>query len=65
MQHSDKTLTTIYVNHMCETYVMFRKTHMNLRLKKQMKHLEQIVATYVYSHCNICNIYMKHLQHTF
>jgi hypothetical protein len=36
-----------------------------------MKHLEQTLATYVYSHCNICNIpiyfyniHMKHLQHT-
>ena len=36
-----------------------------------MKYLEQTLATYVYSNCNIynipiyfCNIYMKHLQHT-
>jgi hypothetical protein len=36
-----------------------------------MKYLEQMFATYVYSHCNICNIqiyfcniHMKHLQHT-
>jgi hypothetical protein len=37
-----------------------------------MKHLEQTLASYVYSHCIICNIpiyfcniHMKHLQHTF
>jgi hypothetical protein len=36
-----------------------------------MKHLEQTLVTYVYSHCNIynipiyfCNISMAHLQHT-
>jgi hypothetical protein len=36
-----------------------------------MKHLEQTLATYVYSHCNMCNIriyfyniHIKHLQHT-
>jgi hypothetical protein len=36
-----------------------------------MKHLESILETYVYSHCNICNILIyfcnideKHLQHT-
>ena len=36
-----------------------------------MKHLEQTLATYMYSHCNICdisiyfcNIHTKHLQHT-
>ena len=35
-----------------------------------MKHLEQTLATYVYIHCNMCNItiyfcniQMKHLQH--
>ena len=32
---------------------------------KHLKHLENTLATYVYSHCNICNIQMKHLQHTF
>ena len=41
----------------------------NIHLK-QLKYLEQTLATYVYSHCNICNILiyfcnirMKHLQH--
>jgi hypothetical protein len=36
-----------------------------------MKYLEQTLATYVYSNCNICsiliyfcNIHMKHFQHT-
>jgi hypothetical protein len=28
---------------------------------KQVKHLEHVLATYVYSHCNI---EIKHLQHT-
>jgi hypothetical protein len=39
--------------------------------KKQIKHLEQTLTTYVYSHCNICNIpiyfcniHIKQLQHT-
>jgi hypothetical protein len=43
----------------------------NILLKKQMKHLEQTLVTYMYSHCNICNIpiyfcniSMTHLQHT-
>jgi hypothetical protein len=27
---------------------------------KQMKHFEQTLATYVYNHCNMCNIHMKH-----
>ena len=42
----------------------------NIYQEKQMKHLEQTFATYVYSHCNICNIpiyfcnvHIKHLQH--
>jgi hypothetical protein len=43
----------------------------NIRLKKQIKHLEQTFATCVYNHfnmCNImiyfCNIHLKHLRHT-
>jgi hypothetical protein len=28
-----------------------------------MKHLEHTVATYVYSHYNICNIEMKNVQY--
>ena len=43
----------------------------NIRLKKQIKHWEQTFATYVYNHCNICNIliyfyniHTKRLQHT-
>ena len=42
----------------------------NIHLEKQMKHLEQTLATYVYSHCNkynipiyFCNINIKRLQH--
>jgi hypothetical protein len=37
---------------------------------KQMKHLEHTIETYVYSHCNMCNILIyfcnidiKQLQH--
>jgi hypothetical protein len=47
------------------------KNTCNIRLKKQMKHLKQMLATYMYSHFNIFNIpiffyniHMKHLQHT-
>jgi phage terminase small subunit len=32
---------------------------------KQLKHLEQTLATYVYGYCNIYNIHMKHLQHAY
>jgi hypothetical protein len=28
-----------------------------------MKHLKHMLSTYVYSHCNICNIMMKHIQY--
>jgi hypothetical protein len=46
-----------------------------MRMKKQIKHWGQTLATYVYNYCNIsiyfcniaiyfCNIRMKHLQHT-
>jgi hypothetical protein len=30
-----------------------------------MKHLQHMLAIYVYGHCNICNIQIKHLQYTF
>jgi hypothetical protein len=40
--------------------------------KRQTKLLEHMLATYVYNHCNMCNItiyfyniYIKYLQHTF
>jgi hypothetical protein len=43
----------------------------NVHVKKQMKYLEQMLATYVYNHCNMCNIpiyfcniHIKHLQRT-
>jgi hypothetical protein len=49
---------------------MSRLNTCNIRLK-QMKHFEPILETYVYSHCNMCNIPIyfcnidvKHLQHT-
>jgi hypothetical protein len=48
-----------------------KKHTCNVYLKKHMKHLEQILATYMYSYCNMCNIpiyfcniHLKHLQHT-
>jgi hypothetical protein len=31
---------------------------------KQMKYFEQTLATYVYNHCNIRNIHMKHTSET-
>jgi hypothetical protein len=38
-----------------------------MRLKKHMKHLEKMLATYVYSYRNICNIpiyfYNIHVKH--
>jgi hypothetical protein len=47
------------------------KTHLQHTSEKQMKYLKETLATYVYSHCNICynpiyfyNIYTKHLQDT-
>ena len=67
MQHPDKTFN------ICVKHIQRPDKHTyNIRLKKQMKHLEQTLATYVYNHCNICNvliyfcnIYMKHLQHAY
>jgi hypothetical protein len=51
------------------------ETPANIRLKKQMKHSEHTLETYMYSHCNMCNIliyfcnikmkHLKHLKHTF
>jgi hypothetical protein len=69
-QYPDKTLAN-----MCETYTTCKLTHdkntCNIHVKKQMKHCEQKLATYVYNHCNICDIslyfcntHKKHLQHT-
>jgi hypothetical protein len=56
--------------HMCENICNFQMKHLqHIRLEK-MKHLEHTLETYVYSHCNMCNvpiyfcnIKMKHLQH--
>jgi hypothetical protein len=46
------------------------KTLANICLEIKMKHLEHTLETYVYSHCNMCNISIyffnmkiKHLQH--
>jgi hypothetical protein len=61
-----------HMQHMCEIYTTFQNKHTcNIRMKKQMKYLEQMFATYMYNHCNMCNIliyfcniHMNHLQHT-
>jgi hypothetical protein len=62
MQHLDKILAicNIQINKLA-TYV-----------SKTDGHWEKTLATYVYNHCNICdipiyfcNVYLKHLQHTF
>ena len=44
----------------------------NIRLEKLMKHWKEKLATYVYNHCNICNIqiyfcniHLKQLQYTY
>jgi hypothetical protein len=54
---------------MCETRATSDKHTCNIRLEKQLKHWKQKLATYVYKHCDICNIpiyfcnfHMKHLQ---
>jgi hypothetical protein len=54
---------------MCETYA--NKHTCNIRSKKQMKHSKRMLATYMYNHCNMCNIpiyfcniYIKYMQHT-
>ena len=67
MQHPDKNTCNICMKHMHH----LDKHTCNIRMKKQIKHLEQMLATYMYSHCNICNIsiyfckiLMKHLQYT-
>jgi hypothetical protein len=68
VQHPDK-----YTYNVCVKHIQHPNKHIcNIRLKKQIKHLEQTLATDVYSHCNICNIliyfhniYIKHLQYTY
>jgi hypothetical protein len=44
-------------------HLQYESTFCNIYLK-QIKHLEHTLATYVYSHYNICNIQIKHLQPT-
>ena len=51
------------------------ETLAKIRLENEMKHVEHTLETYVYSHCNMCNImfyfyniniqmkHMKHLKH--
>jgi hypothetical protein len=34
-------------------------------VRKRSKHLQRTLATYVYGHYNICNIWIKRLQHMF
>jgi hypothetical protein len=51
------------------TYVKKTEKHLQHTLatyvKKTEKHLQHTLAIYVYEHYNICNIQVKHLQHTF
>jgi hypothetical protein len=62
----------VYSCNICVKHMQHPNKHTcNIRLKKQMKHLEHMLATYMYNHCNMCNItiyfcniHMKHLQHT-
>jgi hypothetical protein len=68
---SIRNIQTDDLQHMCGTYARPDKHPCNVHLKKQMKHWQQMFATYIYNHCDICNItiyfcniYMKHLQHT-
>jgi hypothetical protein len=37
----------------------------NIRLKTQMRHCGQTLTTYVYNHCNICNIFDLLLQNPY
>jgi hypothetical protein len=51
------------------------ETLANIRLENEMKHLKHTLETYMYSHCNMCNIsiylcnikmkYLKHLKHSY
>jgi hypothetical protein len=38
--------------------------HLLQHTSKTCETFETYLATYVYSHCNICNIRIKHSQHT-
>ena len=49
---------------MCKTYATPKINTIATCLRKQVKHLKHTLATCVYNHCNICNIDVKHLQHT-
>ena len=78
-KHQDETLAAYIWKHLKHLHIYGKsrssfapsKWHIcNTRLK-QMKHSEHTLETYVYSHCNMCNIsiyfcniLMKHLQHT-
>ena len=86
MQYPDETLANICMKHLktletyaCNmhvyetsrsTFAISRQNTCNIRLE-QMKYLEHIIETYVYSYynmCNIpiyfCNIDIQHLQRT-
>jgi hypothetical protein len=77
MYETDEILET-YVRNTCKntSYVEKHMQHRdetlaNIRLENEMKHLEHILKTHMYSHCNMCNIpiyfcniQMKHLQHS-
>jgi hypothetical protein len=46
--------------HLLTKHLQHESTFYNIGLK-QMKHLEHTLATYAYSHCNICKIQIKAL----
>jgi hypothetical protein len=52
MQYLDENTCNIYVKHMQHP----DKRICNIHMKKQMKHWEHKLATYVYNHCDIYNI---------
>jgi hypothetical protein len=50
--------------HLLTKHLQHESTFCNIRMK-QMKQLEHTLATYVYSHYNICNIQIKTLASYF
>jgi hypothetical protein len=71
LKHASENICENTCN-ICVKHMQYpNKPIFNIRLNKQMKHLEQTLATYVHSHCNIrnipiyfYNIHTKHLKHT-
>ena len=50
----------LLLKHPNATLVIYKRRQM-----KHLRHAFEILATYVYNHCNICNIHKKQLKHTF